>query len=104
MLSDSAVHVIVGSPGTSGGINHPVELILGLVFATVMGGVMAFDVRGFATRQHENNSEFTPWGKALHTSQWANPCRIVGWIFFLFEAFMLRLFIAAGIATLIRHA
>src|SRR5215469_2043453 len=87
--------------GTSQGIPDPALFILVLIFMTTLGGLLAFDVRGFATRQQKNNSEFTPWGKALRTSRWPNPVRIVGWIFFLFGSFMLLLFIAAGIATLI---
>jgi hypothetical protein len=103
MLSYSAAHAVTGS---GGGIDHPVLFILALVFATTLGGIMAFDVRGFATRQRQNNSEFTPWGKALRTStsRWPNPYRIVGWIFFLFGSFMLLLFLAAGIVWLVRHS
>lgn len=101
MLSHSATRAATGS---TGGIDHPVLLILAMVFMTALGGIMAFDVRGFATRQQQNNSEFTPWGKALHTSQWPNPARIVGWIFFLFGSFMLLLFLAAGIVWLVRHS
>ena len=104
MLSDLIARVDGSSNGANEGIHDPVLLILSLVFATVIGGIMAFDIRGIATRQHKNNSEFTPWGKALHTSQWPNPYRIVGWIFFLVGSFMLLLFIGAGIATLVRHA
>jgi hypothetical protein len=70
--------------------------------ATGLGAVLAFDVRGIATTLHKNNSEFTPWGKKLQTSQWPNPARIVGWCFLVPGGVVLVLNIVIGAVTLLR--
>lgn len=67
------------------------------------GRALAFDVRGLATKVQRNNSEFTPWGRKLRTSQRPNPAKIVGWCFFIVGAAMLVENLVAGIIYLVRR-
>lgn len=58
-----------------------VRLVLGGLFLG-LGAVLAFDVKGAASKLHRVNSGFTPWGKRLVTRTDFNPARLVG-VFFL---------------------
>jgi len=77
-----------------------------LWLSTVMTGIgviLAFDVRGIATTLYKNNTEFTPWGRRLHTSTWPNPARFVGWCFLIPGSILLTLTIIVGAVHLLRH-
>jgi hypothetical protein len=56
------------------------RLVLAGLFI-VLGTVLAFDVRGLASRLHRANSGFTPWGRKLVDRIPFNPARVVGAVF-----------------------
>jgi hypothetical protein len=68
---------------------------------TVIGGVLAFDVRGIATSLHEQNSGFTPWGKRLKAAGAPNPGKVVGWVFFTIGAPLLLLSLIGGLMWIV---
>lgn len=72
------------------------------VVMTGLGAVLAFDVKGIATAIHKNNTEFTPWGRRLHTSEGPNTARLVGWFFLIPGAVLLVLTVIVGVIHLIR--
>lgn len=78
-------------------------LWIGLVL-TGLGAILAFDVKGIATAIHKNNTEFTPWGRKLHTSTWPNPARFVGWFFLIPGAILLALTIIVGAVHFLGNA
>jgi hypothetical protein len=48
----------------------------------LVGGVLVFDLGGFASKSHEYNTGFTPWGRRLAArDKIPSPYRIVGWVF-----------------------
>lgn len=74
-------------------------LMIGLAL-TVVGAVLAFDLWNLATKLHQSNTEFTPWGRRLGTSHWPNPARFVGWGFFAVGVLLLGEDLIAGLAHL----
>jgi hypothetical protein len=101
----TGVHVFIAERMNSTATLRPglTMLFLGLAMS-VGGGVLAFDLRGLATKIQQNGSEFTPWGRKYHSSQFKpNPARVVGWGFFVIGVLLLGEDLIAGVVHLAHH-
>ncbi|HEU5421297.1 MAG TPA: hypothetical protein VFV41_26670 [Streptosporangiaceae bacterium] len=69
-----------------------------------VGGVFAFDIGRFATKNSENNTGFTPWARRLAAAglKFPNSGKLVGWIFLIAGAILLLLTAVLFLASLWR--
>jgi hypothetical protein len=76
-------------------------LLLSLAMVAV-GAVLAYDIGGIASRSHENNRGFTPWGRKTTTTfrNLPRPYKIVGWVFLIPGALLLLLAVIAILVAL----
>jgi hypothetical protein len=63
-----------------------------------IGALLAFDIGGFASRNHANNGGFTPWGRRMARSSTFKPHLLVGWIFLIAGV---QLLILAAVALIV---
>jgi hypothetical protein len=57
-------------------------LVISLALA-VVGALLAFDVGRLASRSHQNNRGFAPWGRRVGGGSVLKPYVLTGWIFLL---------------------
>jgi hypothetical protein len=72
------------------------DFVIGAVLV-VIGGVLAFDVKGISATLLRNSAISTPWTRRFSDPSRPNTFRVIGWIFFCFGIFTL-------VATLIHVA
>lgn len=78
--------------------------ILILLLLAVVGGLLAFDVQGAATRLREQAHSSVPFRRERvgPKDEPLNMAKVIGWIFFIVGAGGLLLAAAAGIVSILR--